>query len=74
MRMSRSAWACVALAAGAGLAAVYLPQMRTRRLGGREVPDSRQIDEALEDSFPASDPPSFSAPAAAQPAGSSSLP
>jgi hypothetical protein len=32
------------------------------------------MDEALEDSFPASDPPSFSTPAAAQPAGQSSLP
>ena len=67
MKMSRSAWACVALAAGAGLAAMYMPQVRTTRVARREVPDSQQIDEALEDSFPASDPPSFSAPAAAQP-------
>lgn len=66
--MSRSAWACVALAAGAGLAAMYMPQGRTRRLSQAAVPGSQQIDEALEDSFPASDPPSFSAPAAAQPA------
>lgn len=68
MKMSRSAWGCVALAAGAGLVAMYLPQVRTNRLTRREVPGSREIDEALEDSFPASDPPSFSAPASAQPA------
>lgn len=60
----------MALAAGAGLAAMWLPQGRTSRpwRRERETPDSRQIDEALEDSFPASDPPSYSAPAAADPA------
>ena len=58
----------MALAAGAGLAAMYLPQVRTSRLARRTTPDSQQIDDALEDSFPASDPPSFSAPAAAKPA------
>lgn len=68
MKMSRSAWACVALAAGAGLVAMYMPHGRTSRSPRREVPGSQQIDDALEDSFPASDPPSFSAPAAAQPA------
>lgn len=56
----------MALAAGAGLAAMCLPQVRTRRLARREVPDSQQIDDALEDSFPASDPPSFSTPASAR--------
>jgi len=65
MRMSRSAWAYVALAAGAGLAAMYLPQSRPRQLTRREEVESR-VDDALDDSFPASDPPSFSAPASTQ--------
>lgn len=65
MRMSRSAWACVALAAGAGLAAMYLPQGRFSGSRRREEIDSR-VDDALDDSFPASDPPSFSAPASTQ--------
>jgi hypothetical protein len=62
---SRRIWGIVALATAAGIAAVWMPSghTRTRR---REALDSR-VDDALDDSFPASDPPSFSAPAAAQP-------
>jgi hypothetical protein len=51
----------MAVAAGAGLAAMYWPKN-----GGffpqQDSDDSRRVDEASEDSFPASDPPSFSAP------------
>jgi len=58
-------WAILAVAAGAGLVAALLPPARTRR---RLVADSTRVDEELEDSFPASDPPSFSGPAVAVPA------
>jgi hypothetical protein len=50
-------WGGLAVIAGAALAAKYLPPVRIARRDDRE--DSR-IDEASEDSFPASDPPSFS--------------
>ena len=57
-----------AVAAGAGLAAVLLPRARGRwRRSGESDQASVRVDEASEDSFPASDPPSFSAPAAAVP-------
>ncbi len=69
--ISRTAWACLALAAGAGLAAMWLPQGRVLRPRRSEELDSR-VDDALDDSFPASDPPSFSAPASTQ-AGPSPL-
>lgn len=64
---SRTMWAVMAVAAGAGLAAMYLPASRVRRFSQRDDADSRRVDEALEDSFPASDPPSFTAPTGAQP-------
>jgi hypothetical protein len=51
-------WALVAVAAGAGLAAAFLPQARGRRRW-QDEDESRRVDEASEDSFPASDPPSF---------------
>ena len=66
---SRTAWACIAVAAGAGLAALYLPRTRVRRIGQGADSDSRRVDEASEESFPASDPPSFSAPAGGPQAG-----
>lgn len=67
MMMSRNMmWGLLALAAGAGVAAVLLPETRNRwRQQLRD--ESARVDEASEDSFPASDPPSFSAPAVAVP-------
>jgi hypothetical protein len=66
MRMSsRAMWACLAVAAGAGLAAVMLPGVR-RRQTRFATDDSRRVDEASEESFPASDPPSFSGPTSTQ--------
>lgn len=64
---SRTAWAVLALATGACLTMWLLPQARNRRWRQLEAPDdeSWRVDEAAEESFPASDPPSFSAPAAA---------
>jgi hypothetical protein len=65
MVSNRAMWALLAVAAGAGMAAVCLPYARDR--WRRPQPDdSARVDEASEDSFPASDPPSFSAPASAQ--------
>jgi hypothetical protein len=49
----------MAVAAGAGLAAMVLPPARRRRLLPHDDSDSRRVDEASEESFPASDPPSF---------------
>ena len=60
---SRTIWAVMAVAAGAGLAAMYLPGTRVRRFSRPDRDDDSRVDEASEDSFPASDPPSFSAPA-----------
>ena len=59
---SRTVWGIVAVAAGAGLAAMLLPAARSRGVWPDEDRDSERVDEASEDSFPASDPPSFSAP------------
>jgi hypothetical protein len=54
----------MAVAAGACVLGMYYkPAPRARRLLQRHDSDSRRVDEASEDSFPASDPPSFSAPA-----------
>lgn len=65
MISNRMMWALLAVAAGAALGSAYVAPARTRR---RElVDDSTRVDEASEDSFPASDPPSFSAPAVAGP-------
>jgi hypothetical protein len=67
MMVSKSMmWGILAVAAGAGLAAVLMPPARSR-WRGRVAQTSERVDEASEDSFPASDPPSFSAPAAAVP-------
>jgi hypothetical protein len=58
----------LAVAAGAGLAAVMLPPVRSRRMLLQSTNDeSDRVDEASEDSFPASDPPSQSIPTAATP-------
>ena len=53
------------MAAGAGLAYVMMPHVRSRWTATSRADDSARVDEASEDSFPASDPPSHSAPAAA---------
>jgi hypothetical protein len=64
---SRTVLTLLAIAAGAGLTMLLLPQSRHRRWRQLESHDdeSRRVDEAAEESFPASDPPSFSAPATA---------
>ena len=65
MVSNRVMWAVLALAAGAGLAVVLMPPARSRRRATEDDQSSR-VDEASEDSFPASDPPSFSADVGAQ--------
>jgi hypothetical protein len=65
MVSNRVMWAVLAVAAGAGLAAVLMPLPRSRRRAS-EDDQSNRVDEASEDSFPASDPPSFSADIGAQ--------
>ena len=65
MVSNRMMWAMVAVAAGAGLAAVLMPPARARWRATADDQSSR-VDEASEDSFPASDPPSFSADTGAQ--------
>jgi hypothetical protein len=65
MVSNRVIWAVLAVAAGAGLAAVLMPPVRSRRRANEDDQSSR-VDEASEDSFPASDPPSFSADVGAQ--------
>lgn len=72
IKSSRTVWAVAAVAAGAGLVALCLPQTRMSR-HRQSQDDSDRVDEALEDSFPASDPPSFSAPAAANPASPATI-
>ena len=65
MVSNRTMWAVLAVAAGAGLAAVMIPPARAR-WRATEDDQSNRVDEASEDSFPASDPPSFSADTGAQ--------
>ena len=65
MVSNRMLWAVLAVAAGAGLAAVVMPPARGRWRALKKDQSSR-VDEASEDSFPASDPPSFSADTGAQ--------
>jgi len=61
MKMSnRTIWGLMALAAGAGLATVLLPRLSARPQRRLQSDESARVDEASEDSFPASDPPSFS--------------
>jgi hypothetical protein len=68
MMLSRNmTWGLLALAAGAGLAAVLLPPARSRWRSQDTNDESARVDEASEDSFPASDPPSQSVPTAATP-------
>ena len=71
MVSNRVIWAVLAVAAGAGLAAVLMPPVRSRRRANEDDQSSR-VDEASEDSFPASDPPSFSADVGAQVPGPTS--
>ena len=67
MMISKTAmWGLVALGVGAFVAASFMPQARRPRRRAGEDSSSR-VDQASEDSFPASDPPSFSAPATAVP-------
>ena len=65
MVSNRVRWGVLAVVAGAGLAAVLMPPIR-RRWRAYEDDQSSRVDEASEDSFPASDPPSFSADTGAQ--------
>jgi hypothetical protein len=60
-------WGLLAVAAGTGLAAVFLPHARDRWGARRHDDQSARVDEASEDSFPASDPPAQSTPASATP-------
>ena len=65
MVSNRVMWAVLAVAAGAGLAAVLMPPARSR-WRSQDEDQSTRVDEASDDSFPASDPPSFSADTGAQ--------
>ena len=57
---NRMIWGLVAMAAGAGLATAVLPRLRDQPRRRLQSDESDRVDEASEDSFPASDPPSFS--------------
>ena len=65
MVSNRMMWGMLAVAAGACLAAVLVPPARAR-WRAQDDEQSGRVDEASEDSFPASDPPSFSADTGAQ--------
>jgi hypothetical protein len=54
-------WIGMAVIAGVGIATLINPPARRRR---ERLMQSERVDEASEDSFPASDPPSHSAPSA----------
>ena len=58
-------WGILAVAAGAGLAAVLMPSARSRWGTSRTDDLDSRVDEASDESFPASDPPSHSIPTAA---------
>jgi hypothetical protein len=60
-------WGLLAVAAGAGLAAVLMPSARSRWSAPRTADRYDPVDEASDESFPASDPPSHSVPSAATP-------
>ena len=65
MVSNRVMWGFLAVAVGAGIAAALMPQAKNR-WAGPDKDQSNRVDEASEDSFPASDPPSFSADTGAQ--------
>ena len=68
MVSKRLVWGVFAVAAGAGIVAMLLPPTRGRwRQSAGSDEESARVDEASEDSFPASDPPSFSAPSTTAP-------
>ena len=62
---NRAMWAFLGVAAGAAFAVAMVWPLRGRYREQIEDQSSR-VDEASEDSFPASDPPSFSADRGAQ--------
>lgn len=54
---TRTIWIVAALAAGAAAALAWRPHAAARR---QLAVDDAKVDEAVDESFPASDPPSFS--------------